>query len=117
MDDRELQNLLIRWRKWSRTHNALGFKSISVEYRLMREGVTDKVTGSYEIEDIECEILDIAISKMPKSMKKIIKLKYLFGWTNKDAAKTQSMSLASYKTILITSRAWLCGHLTNQNKT
>jgi len=113
MDDQELQALLVRWRNWSQCHSDLGFKSITIEYKLMREGVTNKVTGSHEIEDTDCEILDCAISRMPNRMKKVIKLKYLFGWTNKDAARTVKMSLAGYKTYLISSRSWLCGHMSN----
>lgn len=114
MDDRELQNLLTRWRAWSCSGgNGLGFSNSTVEHRLMCQGVTDKVTGSHDLEDEECEVLDCAISNMPSRMKKVIKLKYLFGWLNKDAAKTLNMSLASYKSFLIQSRAWLCGHLSN----
>jgi len=116
MDDKELQNLLIRWKIWSKiSNNILGFSNSTVEHRLMVGGITDKITGSFENEDSQCEILDCAISKMPVRMKKVIKLKYLFGWLNKDAAKTLNMSLASYKSYLIQSRAWLCGNLSNLN--
>ena len=114
MDDRELQNLLTRWRTWSRsTSNGIGWSYSTIEYRLMLEGVTQSVTGSRDKEDPECEVLDSAISRMPKKMKKIIKLKYLFGWLNKDSAIELNMSLTSYKNTLIQSRAWLCGHMSN----
>jgi len=114
MTDNELQNLLVLWREWSQSSNScLGYSNSTIEYRLMSQGITAKITGSKDFENKDCEILDFAISKMPQRMKKIIKLKYLFGFLNKDAAKTLNMSLAGYKSFLIQSRAWLCGHLSN----
>ncbi len=113
MDDNELKMLLIQWREWSRSSNeSLGYNSKSIEYTLMKEGMVIKATGSNVSENIECELLDHAIALMPQKLKKIIKLKYLFHWLNKDAAKTLGMSVPSYKDHVIRSRMWLCGKLT-----
>lgn len=112
MDDKQLQALLMRWRNWSRSNfDELGYKSVTVEYELMKSGNISKQTGSKTIEDKECEELDKAIAVMPHKMKKIIKLKYLFHWLNKDAAKVLGMSLPSYKNQIVLCRSWLCGKL------
>lgn len=113
MDDKELQTLLVRWRIWSQSnYDSLSYSSTSIEYKLMNEGMVIRSTGNITIEDVECESLDHAISKMPKRLKKIIKMKYLFKWLNKDAAKALSISMPSYKDRVVQSRMWLCGKLT-----
>lgn len=113
MDDKELQLLLKTWREWSRSNfESIGYNSVTIEYKLMKEGMVIKSTGSNVIENPECELLDHAIAIMPYKLKKIIKLKYLFHWLNKDAAKVLGMSVPSYKDHVMRSRMWLCGQLT-----
>lgn len=48
--------------------------------------------------------LDGLIARMPKNLKKIIKLKYLFGWRNKDAAHSMNVGLTKYKETVIKAR-------------
>lgn len=113
MEERELDLLFDRWRAWSHSDNfGIGFKSYVIEHQLMIEGAVTRVTGGTVIEDEECERLDAAISKMPPTMKKAVKLKYLFGWTNKDAAKAMRMAIPTYKQLNQRCRSWLCGRLT-----
>ena len=113
MDERDLDRLLDRWREWSQSNcTGMGFKNRTIEHQLMIEGAVTRATGSHVIEDPACEILDSAISKMPPQMKKVVKLKYLFGWTNKDAAKVMHMSVPTYKQLSFRCRSWLCGKLT-----
>ena len=112
MDDRELENLLDRWRDWSSDGARTGFKTRTIEHQLMIEGAVTRTTGSHVKEDPECERLDAAISAMPLNMHKAIKLKYLFGWTNKDAAKVFKMAIPTYNQLMQRCRAWLCGKLT-----
>lgn len=113
MEERELERLLDLWREWSQSNcTGMGFKNRTIEHQLMIEGAVTRATGSNVMESPECERLDAAISKMPPQMKKVIKLKYLFGFTNKDAAKTMRMAVPTYKNLTYRCRSWLCGILT-----
>lgn len=112
MGEEELERLLDRWREWSSGGSSgLGFKNRSIEHQLMIEGAITRLTGSNVTEDPECERLDAAISNMPARMHKAVKLKYLFGWTNKDASKAMKMPLPTYKILMVRCRSWLCGRL------
>lgn len=112
MDDKDLQILLKRWREWSNSDfGALGYCSNTIEFTLMNEGMVIKSTGNTYSDNPDCELLDHAIAIMPKNLKKIIKMKYLYGWTNKDAALTLKMALPTYKDLIMRSRMWLCGKL------
>lgn len=114
MEERELELLLDLWREWSHSNDfGLGFKSKTIESELMVSGAVTRITGSHTMESPECERLDAAISKMPDRMKKAIKLKYLFGWTNKDAAKAMRIAIPTYKQLTFRCRAWLCGRLSD----
>ncbi len=113
MEETELEILLDLWREWASTTPTGGFKKRSIESQLMIEGVITRGTGSHTLESPDCERLDAAIAKMPDKMKKAIKFKYLFGWTNKDAAKAMKMSLPTYKQFTYRCRSWLCGKLTD----
>ena len=113
MDERELDILFDRWRDWSSDGSQTGFKNKTIEYQLMTQGVVTRSTGSNVKEDPECEKLDAAISAMPKQMHKAVKLKFLFGFTNKDASKELKMPLPTYKSLIQRCRAWLCGRLTD----
>lgn len=113
MEEHELETLLDLWRDWSHSTPMGGFKNRTIEHQLMIEGATTRVTGSHSLESPDCERLDAAISKMPDKMKKAVKLKYLFGWTNKEAAKTMRMSIPTYKQFTYRCRSWLCGKMTD----
>lgn len=112
MDDRELDNLLDRWRDWSSDAAQTGFKTRTIEHQLMIEGAVTRTTGSQVKEDPDCEKLDAAVSAMPTQMHKAVKLKFLFGFTNKDAAEALKMAIPTYKSLIQRCRAWLCGKLT-----
>lgn len=113
MEEHEIEKLLDLWRDWSHSSQTGGFKSRTIEHQLMIEGAITRATGSHVFESPECERLDSAIAKMPDRMKKAVKLKYLFGWTNKDAAKTMTMSIPAYRQFINRCRSWLCGKLTD----
>jgi len=113
MDEQTIEKLLDLWREWSSTSSTGGFKNRTIEHQLMIEGAITRATGSHTLESPACERLDAAISKMPDRMKKAVKLKYLFGWTNKDAAKAMKMSIPSYRQFTNRCRSWLCGKLTD----
>lgn len=115
VDERELDHLLDRWRDWSSDGFNTGYKTRTIEHQLMIEGAVTRSTGSNVKEDPDCEKLDAAISMMPSNMKRAIKLKYLFGFTNKDAAQTLKLPLPTFKSLIQRCRAWLCGKLT-ENK-
>lgn len=105
MDDRELDEVLDRWRKGSALcDNGLGYKRKTIEHTLMVEGMVIRSTGGLAIDDPDCEKIDAIVSKMPTLMKKAIKFKYLFGWRNADAAKVFKMSLSSYKRFIVKCR-------------
>ena len=110
ISDQELQVILCRWREWSQlgVSGSSGYKTRTIEHQLMIEGALTKLTGSMTIEDPECEQLDSAIAKLPKKMKKAMKLKYLFNFTNKDAAKVFGMSLSTYKRYIVRCRECVC---------
>ena len=91
-----------------------GFKSRTIEHQLMTEGVLVRITGGFVIEDIECEILDSVIARMPQRMKKAIKGKYLFRFRNKDAAYDLKISVSTYKRYIIRCREYLCGKMTEK---
>jgi len=111
MIDSELKILLFEWRKWSQiSHNMTSFSSTSPIYGL--QAGSARLTGSFETESIQCELLDKSIAIMPNVMKKTIKLKYLYGWTDKDASSRLKMSSAAYKNHVRLSRMWLLGYLT-----
>jgi len=112
MEERELDILFDRWRDWSSDGEQTGYKTKTIEYQLMTEGAVTRSTGSNVKEDPDCEKLDAAISAMPKQMHKAVKLKFLFGFTNKDASKALKMPLPTYKSLIQRCRAWLCGRLT-----
>jgi len=112
MEESDLDVLFDRWRDWSSDGAQTGFKTRTIEHQLMIEGAVTRATGSNIKEDPECELLDAAISKMPHQMKKAVKLKFLFGWTNKDAAKALHMAQPTYKQLIQRCRSWLCGKLT-----
>jgi len=105
--DPDLQIILARWREWSQlgVAGSSGYKTRTIEHQLMIEGALTKVTGSLMMEDPECEQLDAAIAKLPDKMKKAIKLKYLFNFTNKDAAQAVRMSLSGYKRFICRCRS------------
>lgn len=113
MEEHELERLLDLWREWSHSAPSGGFKNRTIEHQLMIEGAITRATGSHTLESPDCERLDAAISKMPDRMKKAVKLKYLFGWTNKDAAKAMHVSIPTYKQLTYRCRSWLCGQLTD----
>ncbi len=114
MEERELEKLLDLWREWSQSNcTGTGFKNRTIEHQLMIEGAITRATGSHVMESPDCERLDAAISKMPPQMKKVIKLKYLFGFTNKDAAKAMRMTTTPYKNLVSRCRSWLCGMMTH----
>ncbi len=109
--EQDLDLLLDRWRAWSQDKDNLGFKSRTIENRLMVEGANSSRGKGETIEDPGCEVLDSVISSMPEKMHKTIKLKYLYGWRNKDTAKKLKMTTSSFKIFLVRCRAWLCGRL------
>jgi len=114
MEEQDLEKLLDLWREWSQSNiNGSGFKNRTIEHQLMIEGAVTRATGSHVLESPDCERLDAAISKMPDRMKKAVKLKYLFAWTNKDAAKAMKMSVPTYKQFTTRCRSWLCGKMTD----
>ncbi len=115
MCEREMEKLLDLWREWADACSQGGFKTRTIEHQLMIEGAITRTTGSNTLESPACEQLDAAISKMPDRMKKAVKLKYLFGWTNKDAAKTLKMSISSYKNFTVRCRKWLCNEFSGEN--
>ena len=113
MDERDLEKLLDLWREWSQSNcMGSGFKNRTIEHQLMIEGAVTRATGSHVMESPECERLDAEISTMPPTMKKAVKYKYLFGWTNKDASKKMGMGIDSYKVFMGKCRVWLCAKMT-----
>lgn len=113
VSEQQIEKLLDLWREWSHSSPSGGFKNRTIEHQLMIEGAITKATGSHTMESPACERLDAAIAKMPDRMKKVIKFKYLFGWTNKDAAKAMGIAIPTYKQLAGKSRTWLCGQLTD----
>jgi len=109
MTDRELQIILDRWREWSQLGIAgsSGYKTRTIEHQLMIEGALTKITGGFVVDDPECELLDSAIATMPIRMKKTIKLKYLFNFTNKDASLALKMTLSTYNRYVVRCRDYL----------
>lgn len=114
MDDNEVIELLDRWRLWSRLNNSeLGFKtSQMVQLSKCSDGLPQR---NLDRNDQDCERLDAAISSMPKKMSKLIKLKYLYGWINRDTAKALDMNINTFKILAVQCRAWLAGRLSQQN--
>jgi DNA-directed RNA polymerase specialized sigma24 family protein len=113
MEEKELEILFDRWRDWSSDGSQTGFKTRTIEYQLMIEGAVTRSTGSNVKEDPECEKLDAAVSAMPQQMNKAVKLKFLFGFNNKDGAKALKMAVPTYKNLIQRCRSWLCGRLTD----
>lgn len=107
LTDSYLQVILDRWRPWSETCCVSGFKKRTIEHQLMIEGVIIKVTGGFEVDDIECEVLDFTIARMPPRMKKAIINKYLFRFKNDDAAKALKISISTYKRYINRCREYL----------
>jgi len=113
MNEKELEKLLDLWREWSSSSQTGGFKNRTIEHQLMIEGAITRTTGSHTMESPDCERLDAAISKMPDRMKKAVKLKYLFGFTNKDGAKAMRMPIPTYRKFTDRCRIWLCAKLSD----
>jgi Sigma-70, region 4 len=116
MSDNYLIAILERLREWSQnnTIGVKGYKSSTIEHQLMTEGALVKVTGGFVVDDIECEIVDSMIAKMPPRMKKAIKGKYLFNFTNKDAASDLKISISTYKRFIIRCREYLCQRMSGK---
>ena len=102
--------LLAYWGRWARNRivSGHGYSSESIEYKLMRDGlVIASQRNDVEPDDDLAESLDSIIVRMPKKMKKVVKVEYLVYASRKHKQEICHLGRRRYEDFLKRGRNWV----------
>ena len=110
----DIDERLRRWAEWSRMRRyGVGWPGQTLEYRMARDGqvIQSSVT---EPENPDEEEIDRLIASLPRELrylKRALKARYLWTHSNRAAADTLGVSVATLKHWIDQAHCWLAGRL------
>lgn len=112
LSDNDIKTCLLMWREWASTDchkpnfTRVRYGNHTTSVARLIPNASDNV-----ISNVNCMDIDGAVSKMPKKMRKAIKLKYLFGFADQEAAQVLGIFLNEFDTYMHHCRYWLIKNL------
>lgn len=99
-DQKKGDALLAWWGKWIKTSPLRGYGSMTVEGRLIKQGVLIPTINKLEETDEMAEKVENIIVTMPPKMKKVVKVEYLSYSTREIKQRRAKMGRYQYEQLL-----------------